>query len=487
MKRIPIWQDIKIDKYPKLENNIETDILIIGGGITGISLFYHLRNDERKVTLVERNSLGCGVTSRSSAKITFLQENIYSKLTDNFNKKIAKLYYQSQKEAIKAIADTIKSENIDCDFLLADSYLYALNDNEVEEVKKEQELLNSFLEKTYDSIKLPNNFSIKKAFYVKNTYVFQPLKFVSELAKKGIKRNHDIYENSNIINIIKKGDYYHCKTKDGKIIKCSYLVVASHYPNFLLPYFFPFKVHIEKSYLLAQKQSNNLDFSAINIKNPILSMRYFKNYFLAIGESHNLCLKNNDQENVRKLKEISKIDCPDYIWSNHDIMTCDNLPIIGEIKNKLFLATGYNTWGMTNGFLAGIILKDLLQNNQNKFTDLFSPFRRFSKDKFKNYSINIFSNAYSFINSKIRLKKDWYHNNPYFKKIDNKEVAIFKDNQGIKHMVYVKCPHLKCNLLFNKSEQTWDCPCHGSRFTLDGKCIIGPSNYDISYKSDTFD
>lgn len=481
MKKGSIWQNVKMDKYPKVNKDIKTDILIVGGGITGVSLFYHLKDDKRKVTLVERNTLGSGATSRSSAKITFLQENIYSKLTDNFDEVVAKLYYESQKEAISNLADVIKSANIDCDLELVDSYLYTLNKDEIPDIDREEELLNSFGEITKKVDSLPNGIFVEDGFSVKNTYVFHPLKFVAGLAKCGLVSQHEIYENTNIKNVIKHDDLYYCYT-DKAVIKCKYLIVATHYPSFLIPFLFPLKAYIEKSYLLAKKGGENQFFSAINLSNPIFSMRYYKDYFLAIGSSHNLCFKHNTKENIDGLQSLSKINNPALVWSNHDIMTLDHLPYIGSIKENLYLATGYNTWGMTNGFLAGMILRDLLTQRENKYKDLFSPSRGLSKEKLLHYPINIFSNVYSFLASKINYRKAWYHNNPYFTKFDGKDVAIYRDQKNVEHIVYLKCPHLKCNLLFNEVELTWDCPCHGSRFTLDGKCFMGPSNYDISYK-----
>lgn len=481
VKKSSIWQNVKMDKYPKVSKDMETDILIVGGGITGVSLFYQLKNDKRKVTLAEKNTLGGGATSRSSAKITFLQENIYSKLSANFDEAVAKLYYESQKEAISSLVDVVKKEGIDCDLDFAVSYLYTLNKDEVLEIDREEALLKSFGEITTKIDALPNDISIESGFSVKNTYVFHPLKFVSGLAKCGLASNHEIFENTNIKNVIKQDDLYCCYT-DKAVIKCKSLVIATHYPSFLIPFLFPLKAYIEKSYLLAKKNKENKYFSAINISNPFYSMRYYQDYFLAIGSTHNLCFKGNIQENVEDLKELTGIHNPSFVWSNHDIMTLDHLPYIGRIKDNLYLATGYNTWGMTNGFLAGILLGDLLNQTENKYLELFSPSRRISKERIIHYPINIFSNVYSFLTSKINYRKAWYQNNPYFTKFDGKDVAIYRDQKNKEHIVYLKCPHLKCNLLFNEAELTWDCPCHGSRFTLDGKCFMGPSNYDIGYK-----
>ncbi len=481
MKTIPIWQDIKLKDYPSLDKDIETDILIIGGGITGINLLYALKDDKRKITLVERNKIGMGVTSRSTAKITFLQQNIYSKLKKNFNYDTAFKYYKATKEAINKMVHVINEEKIACDLQKVDSYYYALSKTNVNKVNEEQNILKDFGEKVYEITELPNKIKVEKGIYVKDTYVFHPLKYVDALAKISITNNHRIYENTNIYSIEAYDDYFIAYFDDHKI-KCQQIVLACHYPYFLFPYVFPLKGYIEKSYVIAQK-SKNLPFSAINVKNPIYSYRFYKDYGLTLSSSHNGSFKNNHEDNFAKLFNVSK-DKIAYAWSNNDIMTLDNLPYIGPIMDNIYIATGYNTWGMTSSFIASLALRDILQNKTNKYAEIFAPKRGLTKDKILNLGISIASSGYSFIDSKVNLNKSYYNNNPYFIKKDNVTLGIYVDSDNKKHIVKIKCPHLGCNLLFNKVEKTWECPCHGSVFNVDGKCILGPSNYDISINGD---
>ena len=171
-----------------------------------------------------------------------------------------------------------------------------------------------------------------------------------------------------------------------------------------------------------------------------------------------------------------------YIWSNEDIITNDYLPYIGKIKNNLYIATGYNTWGMTNGSIAGLILSDLIKEKFNKYTSLFNPKRLMPLSSFPNVVYDLYSSAKPFIGNKLIKNKKFYSNKVIFTKKDGKNVGIYIDDAKISHVVYNKCPHMKCSLIFNESELTWDCPCHSSRFDLDGNCIKGPSNYNISYK-----
>ena len=483
MKNISIWQDTvnDSDKYETLKENIDVDILIIGGGITGCNTFYQFKDDKRKIALVEKNKLGSGSSSRSSAKLTFLQEDIYSRLNNIFGRDKTYLYYRSQKEALSTIKKLIEKENIDCDFKSSKSYLYTINSNNIKKIEKEKEMLSSFGEKTIAIKKLPNNIKIESCFYVNNTYTFHPLKYIKEIVKKSISSNHKVYENTKIIKIEKCEKYYKCYT-DSNIIKTKYIVLALHYPYFLFPYLMPLKVYLEKSFLCCSRKEKCFDFNAINIEKPLNSMRYYNNYLLTVSSSTNLAFASNSRKMLDDLEDSTGIANYDYVWSNYDLMTLDHLPLIGYIDDNLILSTGYNTWGNSNGILASTIIKDLINNKYNIYKELFDPRRAFNKQKLINYPLNIFSNLYSFIDSKVNKNKTFYNGNPRFTKIDGRAVAIYIDDKGKEHIVYNKCPHLKCSLVFNEVEKTWDCPCHGSRFDLDGKCIMGPSNYDIGYK-----
>lgn len=482
MKNIPFWQDINTTKtYPTLKKDIDADVLIIGAGITGSNVFYQLKDTNLKIVMVEKNKIGFGCSSRSSAKITFLQENIYTKINNNYNKETSYLYYKSQKDAIKIIVNIIKKENIDCDFKKTESYLYTMNSQNISKIKKEEEILKSFGENIKKITTLPNNRKVKYGISVSNTYLFHPLKFIEQLVQKSINDHNMVYENTTIIKIEKTKDVFKCYTKNN-IINAKYVVLSLHYPYFLIPYFTPLKCYIEKSYLGLTNYNNEKDFCAINLDKPLISLRTYNNNLLFVSESKNLAFAFNDLEMVNNFFNNTNISDYDYLWSNHDLMTLDRLPLIGFIKDNLILATGYNTWGNTNGILAGAIIKDLILKKENKYQKIFDPYRNFNAYKYINYPINIFSNTYSFINSKINKNKSYYKKNPYFTKRNGKNIAIYKDSKGICHVVYNRCPHLKCSLIFNEIEKTWDCPCHGSRFDIDGKCIMGPSNYDIRYK-----
>ncbi len=471
-----MWlDDVKFPEYEALNENIDIDVLIIGGGITGLNVAHQLMNSNLKVCIIDKNRIAKGITARTTGKITYLQDNIYSKLKDN-----AKLYYQSQIEAINMIKKNIKKYDIDCDFKQSKSILFAKNNRETNKIKSEAKILEQLGISYSENINIPINNIYNIG--VNNTYVFHPLKYLYAIQNVLINNNIKIYENTAALKISKKEDKYiiYCNNKE---ITAKYVVIASHYPYFLKPMFMPFKSYIERSYIAASLVNSKKNISGINIEKPIESFRYHNNYFIYLANTHKLCNKINYKNNYNNLMRncINAGLKPQYLWTNHDLITIDNLPYIGFIDNNLLLATGYNTWGMTNATIAGKIISDLIIKNDSLYKKLFDPFRNKSISALK-YPLYLSYNVKSFVENKLVKNKSWYKNNVKFIKINGDNLAIYIDKNNEKHIVYNKCPHLGCSLVFNEVEKTWDCPCHGSRFDIDGRCIIGPSNNNISYK-----
>ena len=491
MKNKSIWlKNINVTPLEELKENIKVDVLIIGGGMTGISTAYNLRDSGLNIALVDRALIGHGVTAKSTAKITYLQELIYGKLLKTFSHREAKLYLESQIEAMMLIAKTIKENKIKCNYQKASSFIFTNEDKEISRIKTQKDFLESVGIKVKETKNIPFNVRSKYAIEVFDTAVFNPVKYLLSLKEICVKKGIKMYENTKIVSIDKVRDKYICLTNRNKII-ADKVVVACHYPFFLFPFFMPAKAYIEQSYISASLINEIKDFSAITSNKPTKSIRYYSNaskkYLIYLNGSHNLCNKNDIEKNFKNLENSFKRLGyePEYIWCNQDLITSDNLPYIGYISTNhpnLYIGTGYNTWGMTNGTIAGKIISDLILGKDNKYSILFSPTRSFNLAKIVHFPLNIYSSAKSFIENKLIKNKKWYSKNIEFKKIDGENVAIYKDENNKKHIVYNKCPHMKCSLIFNEVEKTWDCPCHSSRFDIDGKCIKGPSRYNILYK-----
>ncbi len=478
-----LWMKDQIkNNFPALKQDIDVDILIIGGGITGMMIAYFLKDSDKKIALVEANQIGCGVTSKTTGKITYLQETIYSDIATYKNIETAYQYYNAQKEAISQITKIIKEENISCNLEQVESFVIAHNKKEEKKVRKEKEILEKFGCPVNEQF-IKNHYAIS----VEDTYVFHPLKYLDALTNR-IKDTINIFENTIIHKLTQEQKKVSAHSDKG-VIRASKVVLANHYPFFLIPFLFPLKTRTEKSYILAQKVDFYEPKSFITSNFPYTSVRFHRDedtYLIYLGESHNLCNHLNEKENKKNLlKKANRfIKNPHYYWENDDVMTVDSIPFIGRVQKNnhtLYIATGYNTWGMTNSVVAGFLIRDLLMEKQSDYENLYAPFRKKGWQYIKEYIKIIGSNTKSFLENKLIKKKKWYPNHVHITKKEGKDIAIVHDENG-EHIVYTKCPHMGCNLLYNEIEKIWECPCHASYFNLDGKCIKGPSSYDISFK-----
>ena len=482
MENKSLWQLYMRKNYTNsLDKDINVDVLIIGGGITGLTTMYFLKDSNLNVSLVEKDHIGSGASCFTTGKLTYMQDLIYK----NMNENIAKLYLDSQKEAINIVKDIVNKNNILCNLEPTHSYIFTDDVNKVSNFKKEELMYGELGIKYKSSNKIPIKFPTVYSIKVNDGYVFHPLKYLYSLKKIILNSNKKIYENTRIINISKEDNYYIANTINNKI-KAKYIIICTQYPFFVNPMFLPLKSKVSKSYIICGNTLKDKKFQAISNLKPVNSIRYYSNNnknYLIYGSRD---IKNNINEEVNYKKQINKYkkyfnDDIKYYFKNQDIMTIDNLPLIGRINNSnLLIGTGYNKWGMTNGTIAGKILSDIVLGNDNKYIDLFRLNRSINIKNYSNLVIYNFSNISNYVLSKVKNNYSFYNDSVKIITKDGIKYGIYIDKKGKYHIVKNLCPHLKCNLIFNNIDKTWDCPCHGSRFSIDGKCIFGPSVYDIS-------
>ncbi|MEG2351594.1 MAG: FAD-dependent oxidoreductase, partial [Bacilli bacterium] len=430
-----------------------------------------------------------GTTSKTTGKITYLQELVYNNIEKSSGFQTAKTYYESQKEAIRIIKRNIADNNIDCNFQNSDSYTFTYDETQIPNFKKEE----AFFDKI--GVKY-NNKNIMDSVYaigVKNTYVFHPIKYLRGLLEKiNLADNIKVYENTCALKVKKDGNKYIVITECG-IIETEKIVLACNYPFFTIPGLFPLKSYLEKSYITATNVDKTFNINGITNTIPYVSFRYHEaeeKYFLCLTGARKICdslnTKKNYEKNVSYSKKVTG-KSPSYAWMNMDVLTHDKIPLTGYYligEKGLLIATGYNTWGMTNGTISAKIISDLINNKTNKYIKAFSPNRQINMSTVKSFFVNsAFSSTKAYVLSFLNKNPSWYKNKAKVVKKGGKRVGIYYDKDGKEHVVLNICPHLKCFLNFNEVDKTWDCPCHGSRFDIDGNSIKGPSIYNIKIES----
>lgn len=478
-----IWNKNKIIRHKEeLNKDIEIDILIIGAGMTGMTTAYFLK--DKNICVVDANTIGHGVTLNTTAKINYFQERVYTKIKNITNGEVALKYLKSQKYAIKNIKEIIENENIDCDFKQVPSFVFANTKKEVELLNKE---INFLKNNGVDVVEkdLPNKITSYKSYCVNDTYIFNPIKYLNGIYSILKQKNINIFENTKIVNIEKQDDYYICYSEKYKI-KAKKVILACHYPYFVIPFLLPFKSYIEKSYIVVSKVKKDGNFTCISSSSPTYSCRFYQDgndiYQISLAESHNTSVKQNDMYHFKRVKQIFNLKEKNIImtYSNTDVITTDHMPYIGLLKDNMYIGCGYNTWGMTNSVLAAKIISDMILEKVNEYSEFFNP-NRINLSNIISLPSIVVGQTKSYLGPKINKNKKWYSDKITFFKEGSKSLACYTDELGKKHIIYNKCPHIGCSLIFNEEEKTWDCPCHSSRFDIDGKCIKGPSNYDISY------
>lgn len=424
MENKSIWIDTVIrDEYPVLDKDIETNILIIGGGIAGILCAYELKNRGIQCTLVEKDEIGNGTSKDTTAYISAQHETLYQDLIKQKGIKQAKQYLDLNLKAIEKYKELAKKYEFD--FKECKSYLYSSESKDI--ILKEKEALSSLGYEATLIDTLPLDINIQLGIAFENQGSINPLKLINSLAKE-----INIYEKTMIIKIHKNKAY----TKNGHVIKFNKIVIASHYPiiNKMGLYFA--KLTQRRSYLIA---ANNYSIGDVytSIDEDGLYFRSYENKLIIGGydrDTKSKCSKEIYKNIAKNLKDANI----ENMWSGQDCITLDGIPYIGKYDSfhkNYYVITGFNFWGFTWAMVASIVIADLIENKK-KYSFL-SPQRNFLNK-------NLFINLLTATKNLITLKKP-------------------------------RCKHLGCALHYNHLEGVFECPCHGSRYNKNGKVLDGPS------------
>lgn len=486
MENISYWlNDINYNhQNPKMIN--ETDILIIGAGMAGLMTAYELSKNNKDIAIVDARKIFHGVSSKTTAKLTTMHNQIYQKICKYHGIKKAKLYYKSQKEALDYIVNIIKTEKIDCNLIKQDNYIYATSKNGNDKLLKEFFLLKKIGANVELIDKIKIDIPIKSAIKCSNQYIFHPIKYLNKIKDIIEKANIPIYQNYNAIKIKKEKDYYNVLFSNGDKIKTNKIIIATHYP-FLNPSgLYYAKLYQENNYLIAFKTNKEIDGMYINSENPVKSLRPYKNIGIIVGNSHKSGDKVNYQEYMSKLRssvyEFDKDAIITNEWTNQDVMSIDSLPFIGQYSRfhpNIYVATAFHTWGMTNSHVAALLISKEILNGKSEYTKIYSPLR-FSHIKSPLESLKMVGKAVDglilsrFFTPKSNLKNIKI-NSGSIVNYKGKYYAAYRMTEKEYIFLLPNCPHTYCFIQWNDVEKTWDCKCHGSRFDIYGNVITGPT------------
>ncbi|WP_294395729.1 FAD-dependent oxidoreductase [uncultured Clostridium sp.] len=469
-----IWSDnTSFKKRKTLDKDISTEILVIGAGMAGILTAYLLKEKGMKVVLIDAGKTAGGNTQNTTAKITSQHNLIYDTLISEFGEEKARQYAAANELAIKKYKEIIEEKGIDCDFEEKAAYVYSRND--IKKIKKEVEAAKKLgIDAQYvEESDLP--FKITGAVKFNNQAQFNPLRFLKILSEE-----LTIYEDTKALEIKENVVI----TERGNIT-ADKIVVATHYPIINVPGFYFLKMHQERSYVVALENADHLDGMYIDVDESGYSFRTYKDLLL-LGGIKQRTGENETGDSYISLKQAAKEIYPDskavYWWSAQDCMTIDGIPYIGRYSDStpdIYVATGFNKWGMTSSMVSAMIICDMICGTENDFSEIFSPNRFDLSLSISNVGKDMAETTKNFIAQKIYIPSSRIdhikNSHAGIVEYDGKKVGVYKNEDGETFVVSTKCSHLGCQLHWNADELTWDCPCHGSRFNYQGRMIDSPA------------
>jgi len=430
-----IWQKTaQRPAFAPLQGDRKTDVLIIGGGLAGILCAYSLQQAGVDYVLVEADRICSGTTAHTTAKITSQHGLIYHALIRTFGRERAQLYYQANQAALERYRALCR--DMDCGFEEKDNYIYSLTDRA--ELEEELRAVEEIGGEAVLAEVLPLPFPTAGAVKFPRQAQFHPLRFAFALAE-GLK----ICEQTPVREL-RPG----AAVTDRGTIRADKIVVCTHFPLLNKHGSYFLKLYQDRSYVMALEDCPDLDGMYLDAQAGGLSLRSYDGCLLLGGGGHRTGKKGPGWSEL----DAAALRCfpdkkPICRWAAQDCMTLDGVPYVGPYSAKtegLYVATGFNKWGMTSSMAAALLLTDLILGRESPWAEVFSPSRSILRPQL---AVNALSSA-----------------------------------AGLLAPTVPRCPHMGCALKWNGREQSWDCPCHGSRFTRDGKLIEGPATGDLPKK-----
>jgi glycine/D-amino acid oxidase-like deaminating enzyme/nitrite reductase/ring-hydroxylating ferredoxin subunit len=481
-------------RYPELQESLSADVVVIGAGITGITTACMLEEEGYSVVLLESRQVVQGVTAYTTAKVTAAHGLIYDKLIHQFDAPQAGLYASANEYGLEWIAEQVQKENIDCDFFRRDMYVYAENQEEREQVLKEVEAAQQLGLSVSFEEKAPFPFKTTGSIRYKNQAQFHPRKFLLALLKKHPKVQ--VFENTRALDI-QEGDPCQVIT-DKHTINAKQVVVATHFPIWD-PSLFYARMAPYMDYAIAVEVEGKVTGDmgiGVSDKSKALRLQPYKDDELLVisGCSHKVGQGGDTMQYYRELEKFAeknyRVKSIPFRWSTQDNWTLDGIPYIGKIRpntEQVFVATGFAGWGMTTGIYAARIITDLIAGHGNPWAEFFNPNRFRGVESVKKVVTENVNTAQQLIGGVLeepglKTPESLKPGEACILEIKGEKVAAYKDREGKMHVLSPVCTHLGCEVAWNPAEESWDCPCHGSRYDSDGVVFQGPAVKNLEPK-----
>lgn len=509
-KHISYWTDtIEVSIQNPLKENLDTEVVIVGGGLAGLSTAYCLVLSGKKVVVVEDGMIGSGETGRTTAQLVTALDDRYMDLEKTFGEENAKLIAESHQTAIDFVEETVKRENIDCGFERVNGYLFLHPSDKPDSLQKEFHAAGRAGVEVKRVEHVPGLLKPEPAISFLNQAQFHPLKYLQGLREAIERKGGKVFTGTHAAQIDHKG----IATTEGFKVTAQHIVVATNGPvNNLFALFE--KEYAYRTYVIGALVKKGLlpkalwwDTGDFEVNRRIPPYHYVRLY--PYDEQHDLLISGGEDHPIA---DTSATEVPEenryelvekwtrayfpiqevvYRWSGQVLEPMDGLAFIGRNPfdhDNVYIITGDSGNGMTHCSFAGLLITDLINGRSNKWEELYRP-SRFTLKKsgmaFKQMMKEFMSYMQQMPNFKSgKVLKDIRIGEGKIVNIQEEKFGAYRDENGLLHIVSAECTHLKCTIAWNKDELSWDCPCHGSRFTYLGKVINGPANFDLPVYSE---
>lgn len=484
--------------YPPLAEDTEVDIAVIGGGIAGVCTAWEVARTGRSVLLLEADRIVSGVTGHTTAKLSSLHTLAYARISRAFGKDAARLYARSQQSAVERAAALAVELGIDCDLERVPGFTYAESEAEVQHVRDEADAAReagldaSFVTDTG----LP--FPVAGAVRVEDQAQFHPRKYLLALAEDLIHRGGRIFERTRAVGLV-EGQPCRVTTEQGRTVVARDVVVTTHFPVFDRALLFtrlrPRRELVVAGPIAPERDPGGVYITPEQNTRSVRTAPYHDGRRLLIVTGEHFTPGTADvTERFGRLLAWTRDRFPDaeiaYRWATQDTTTTDRVPLVGPFHptaRHVYVATGFGGWGMSTGIMAGHLLAATIAGERLPWADLYDP-RRFHPIREAGPMLELQATvARHFIGDRIRSSHidsldEMEAGSGAVIRVGAEQRAVYRDEAGTLHALSARCTHLGCIVHFNDAERAWECPCHGSRFDVDGSVIQGPANKPLQRK-----
>lgn len=490
LDRMSLWHaTADVDIHPPLRGDRQTGVVVVGGGITGLTTALLLAEAGVEVMLLEARHLAAGATGGTTGKVSSQHGVIYRDLIERHGEPTARAYADVNQAAIRDVADICRRHDIDAHWTPTEAYVWAKTEEEVDVLQRELAAATT-LDLPADWVaetELP--FPVQGALRFRDQGQFHAVRYAAGLARAlEAHPMATVHCGTRVTAVKDEGPRVRIETSTASV-EADHVVLATLLPITDRGFEFA-RARASRSYGVAMTIDGPLpEGMYISAGAPTRSVRRWHGndgaYLVVVGESHETGHDARTEEHDGALEEFARqhwdvVDVA-YRWSEQDYLPDDRLPFIGAtaLSDRILVATGWQKWGLTNGTAAARILTDIVVGRPNDHAHVFAPTRTNVTESARQFLAHNLDVAKRFVGDRVSPDFDSVDDVPVggggTVRVDGVLVAVSRDATGSVSTRSATCTHLGCIVQWNQAERSWDCPCHGSRFGEDGEVLEAPA------------